>query len=121
MAAEKLTRGRFVQIIIMLTLLISAFIWRTVVHTSQISVTCGGNEECVFFVNNSRFFAQVNNGELQIRTNAPKVTINAQFAPSKLTQNKDVWTFSYPESLNEFELTVNVVNQTHQVVIIKKE
>lgn len=120
MAAEKLTRGRFVQIIIMLTLLISAFIWRTVVHTSQISVTCEETAECVFFVNNSRFFAQITSDELQIRTDAPEVTIKAQFSPSELTQKNDIWTFSYPESLNEFELTVNVVNQTHQVIIVKK-
>ena len=34
MAAEKLTRGRLIQIIVLMTILISAFIWRTVTYTS---------------------------------------------------------------------------------------
>ncbi|KPA51134.1 hypothetical protein VT25_19995 [Photobacterium leiognathi subsp. mandapamensis] len=34
MAAEKLTRGRLIQILVLMTVLISAFIWRTVTYTS---------------------------------------------------------------------------------------
>ena len=34
MAAEKLTRGRLIQIIVLMTILITAFIWRTVTYTS---------------------------------------------------------------------------------------
>lgn len=35
MAAEKLTRARLIQIIIMMVVLVSAFIWRTLDYTSE--------------------------------------------------------------------------------------
>ncbi|WP_305815436.1 hypothetical protein [Photobacterium leiognathi] len=34
MAAEKLTRGRLIQILVLMTVLVSAFIWRTVTYNS---------------------------------------------------------------------------------------
>ncbi|MEF1292190.1 hypothetical protein, partial [Vibrio sp. M260118] len=68
MAAQKLTRGRFVQIIIMLTVLVVAFIWRTIEHDSVINVNCNTGERCAFFVNNSRFEVQVSTQNIQIKT-----------------------------------------------------
>lgn len=68
MAAQKLTRGRFVQIIIMLTVLVAAFIWRTIEHDSVINVNCNTGERCAFFVNNSRFEVQVSTQNIQIKT-----------------------------------------------------
>ncbi|WBA09837.1 hypothetical protein [Salinivibrio kushneri] len=38
MAAEKLTRGRLAQIIVMLTLLVVAFFWRTLVYTPGLTI-----------------------------------------------------------------------------------
>jgi hypothetical protein len=38
MAAEKLTRGRLAQIIVMLTLLVIAFFWRTVIYTPGLTI-----------------------------------------------------------------------------------
>ena len=40
MAAEKLTPGRFAQIIIMLTLLVAAFTWRTLDYDKQDQLEC---------------------------------------------------------------------------------
>jgi len=68
MAAQKLTRGRFVQIIIMLTVLIAAFTWRTIEHDSVISVNCNTGEECAFYVNNSRFETQISAQRIEIKT-----------------------------------------------------
>ena len=50
MAAEKLTRARFAQIIIMLTLLIAAFIWRTMTHNEHGNVECELKPSCTFNV-----------------------------------------------------------------------
>ncbi|OOF20431.1 hypothetical protein BZJ17_12900 [Salinivibrio sp. IB574] len=45
MAAEKLTKGRLTQILVMLTLLISAFIWRTLIYTPGLSsIDCDGRQ-----------------------------------------------------------------------------
>ncbi len=68
MAAEKLTRGRFAQIIIMLTLLIAAFIWRTIEHESMIKVACNTGEKCTFFVNESRFEIEVFENKMVLNT-----------------------------------------------------
>ncbi|SIN85923.1 hypothetical protein [Salinivibrio sp. ES.052] len=43
MAAEKLTRGRLAQIIVMLTLLVIAFFWRTLIYTPGLTIIdCDG-------------------------------------------------------------------------------
>lgn len=59
MAAQKLTRGRFAQIIIMLSILIAAFIWRTIDHDSTIDLTCEEDEKCTFYVNDTLFDVKV--------------------------------------------------------------
>ncbi|NVD06653.1 hypothetical protein FCU94_06970 [Vibrio sp. JPW-9-11-11] len=117
MAAEKLTRGRFVQIIIMLTLLVSAFIWRTVGHSSQEFVSCLEGQECVFYVNDVRFVGQFNRTEGEIQTDTSEVAILVSQTAINVTQKGDFWTFSYPESLKEWQFTVNVSGQNKNVVI----
>ncbi len=59
MAAEKLTKGRFAQIIIMLTLLIVVFFWRTFTYEAKTVVNCNAAEVCNFEVTESVFSAQV--------------------------------------------------------------
>ncbi|UPQ86779.1 hypothetical protein [Vibrio sinaloensis] len=117
MAAEKLTRGRFVQIIIMLTLLVSAFFWRTIDHSSQQSASCFIEQECVFYVNESRFVGQFNRTEGQLQAQTSNVSLEVPSSQIKVTQKGDFWTFSYPESLKEWHFTVNVAGQNKKVVI----
>ncbi|MEL7422874.1 MAG: hypothetical protein AAFN81_07790 [Bacteroidota bacterium] len=117
MAAEKLTRGRFVQIIIMLTLLVGAFFWRTIDHSSQQSVSCFTEQECVFYVNESRFVGQFNRTRGHIQTESSNVLVEVLSSQIKVTQKGDFWTFSYPESLKEWHFTVNVAGQIKKVVI----
>ncbi|ROV60757.1 hypothetical protein EGH82_07655 [Vibrio ponticus] len=59
MAAQKLTKGRFVQIIIMLTLLIVAFFWRTFNYQNVKNVNCDLNSICKVEVNDSVFEVKV--------------------------------------------------------------
>lgn len=47
MAAEKLTRGRLAQILLMMLMLVSAFIWRSI--TSPIAeIVCYQKQSCQF-------------------------------------------------------------------------
>ncbi|MFA0077865.1 hypothetical protein AB4427_06885 [Vibrio artabrorum] len=46
MAAQKLTKARLVQIIIMLAVLITAFIWRTINHESNETIKCIVSKPC---------------------------------------------------------------------------
>ncbi|ENM5816371.1 hypothetical protein V4D05_16580 [Vibrio mimicus] len=46
MAAGKLTKGRLVQILITLSVLIGAFIWRTFTYESDSVVTCRMDKPC---------------------------------------------------------------------------
>lgn len=46
MAAQKLTRARLVQIIIMMSVLIAAFSYRTITHDVTSTVDCSVNKQC---------------------------------------------------------------------------
>lgn len=46
MAAQKLTKGRLVQIIVMMLLLITAFTYRTITHNEANVMTCSPNDVC---------------------------------------------------------------------------
>lgn len=46
MAAQKLTKARLVQIIIMMSVLIAAFSYRTITHDVTNTVDCSVNEQC---------------------------------------------------------------------------
>ena len=46
MAAEKLTKQRLMQIVLMLTILIIAFVWRTVTYTDENTLECKGEVVC---------------------------------------------------------------------------
>lgn len=46
MAAQKLTKARLVQILIMLSLLIGAFFWRTFTYETNREVDCSQKQRC---------------------------------------------------------------------------
>lgn len=46
MPAQKLTKARLAQILIMLSVLIGAFFWRTFTHESVTSIDCSQKERC---------------------------------------------------------------------------
>ncbi|WP_367986431.1 hypothetical protein AB2S62_07655 [Vibrio sp. NTOU-M3] len=55
MAAEKLTRVRFAQIIIMLTILVIAFFWRTWSYQEVHKFNCEIDNKCEFNVTTNHF------------------------------------------------------------------
>lgn len=66
MAAEKLTPGRFAQIIIMLTLLVAAFTWRTLDYDKQDKLECNLTPKCTVNVNDSSLIAYLEGAKLII-------------------------------------------------------
>ncbi|MEC7939086.1 MAG: hypothetical protein VX212_00520 [Pseudomonadota bacterium] len=52
MAAQKLTKGRLVQIIVMLVVLLAAFTWRTVTYDNE-TITCIVSKPCEFGIDNN--------------------------------------------------------------------
>ncbi|TKF22349.1 hypothetical protein FCV43_07770 [Vibrio genomosp. F6] len=77
MAAQKLTKGRLVQIIIMLSLLIVAFTWRTINYKDEKNITCKLRETCAFQINKTNLL--VTNSSTGITLNTPEnLTIKAE-------------------------------------------
>ncbi|WP_297483733.1 hypothetical protein [uncultured Photobacterium sp.] len=74
MAAQKLTRGRLIQIIVLMIILVSAFVWRTVTYQPKIptkaqTTTCNLNVgDCVFIINNKQVTATLLSKEPQADT-----------------------------------------------------
>ncbi|OEF30184.1 hypothetical protein [Vibrio rumoiensis] len=71
MAAEKLTKARLVQIVVIFIILVIAFTWRTIEHgkDSNMKITCKIGEICLFKdseTTHSMLFNQVSPSELKI-------------------------------------------------------
>ncbi|WP_159656603.1 hypothetical protein [Vibrio atypicus] len=109
MAAEKLTKGRFVQIIIMLTLLITAFIWRTYNNEVAKNVACKQNEDCVFYVNNLLFTAKFSKGVITLKSEKNDWDIEPVSEQVQLEKVGDLWiiTRSNPNLLVSIEVSSN--------------
>lgn len=97
MAAEKLTKGRFAQIIIMLTLLIVVFFWRTFTYEAKTVVNCNAAEVCNFEVNESVFSAQVSDGNIEIKTENKRWDLTSDGLQSKQPQH---WQLPYKNIVN---------------------
>ena len=112
MAAEKLTRGRFVQIIIMLTLLIGMFIWRTVTFDESKSVECQLKPNCTFTVKSTQFHA--NRAESKIVLVKPSNNWVIQPKSNEITvlENDASWEI-YPNGNSSFEIELSDLEQTN--------
>lgn len=101
MAAEKLTKARLVQILIIMAILVTAFSWRTIQHSKQESfkVNCQIGQTCLIKTKqgsfNILFDSQITQQQLVI-TMSP-------------TQNKqpELWISSEAFELNKTQLTAN--------------
>ncbi|UUM31888.1 hypothetical protein [Vibrio japonicus] len=101
MAAQKLTRGRFVQIIIMLTLLLAAFFWRTVNHDFAENISCRLGNECVFHIEKSQFIASLSEGSISIISEDDSWEIDALSSHSSIERNGHSWIIYFPETQKE--------------------
>ncbi|KAE8178417.1 hypothetical protein [Photobacterium carnosum] len=128
MAAQKLTRGRLIQIIILMIILISAFVWRTVTYKSNTTVqrsVCNLNTgNCFFNINNKKIIVSLSQTKLQANTlvelyinpvdinpsaSVSGVTMNMGILPIIFTQQKDGWVgkFTVPQSTHN-KMTWNI-------------
>ncbi|NUW72480.1 hypothetical protein HOP38_08110 [Vibrio mediterranei] len=76
MPAQKLTKGRIVQIIIMMVVLIAAFTYRTISHKESSEVVCQSSQPCEvkFQDKNVRFLYQDSTNTLAV-TKSEDLTI----------------------------------------------
>ena len=90
MAAQKLTKGRFIQIIIMLTLLVVAFFWRTYTYDMSKKVTCDLQQSCSFYVNGTEFIAAKTADNIEIVTSNSDWEIQTEAVNSKANNSWQV-------------------------------
>lgn len=132
MAAEKLTKGRLAQIIILMIVLITAFIWRTVTYTEKpidkSAITCSLNiGQCNFVDNNETM-------QLILKTSDPKpkkpialelIASNVQQIPtatvSGVTMNMGIIPLIFTKTDHGFkaELTVPACTQKNMTWLIR--
>lgn len=105
MAAQKLTRGRFVQIIIMLTLLITAFIWRTITFSEVGKIDCSMKTNCTFTVNGINFSAKRTKDHLLINKSATDWNILAPDNSVKVLEDANMWVIE-AEKFADLELVI---------------
>ena len=68
MPAQKLTKARLAQIILMLSLLIVAFVWRTMSYQSLQTISCSGKEMCEFTIEGTKIVITRINGQIKVQT-----------------------------------------------------
>ncbi len=120
MAAQKLTRGRFVQIIIMLTLLITAFFWRTVTHESTLELSCEAKKECVFYADNTRFSVQLGEGNMLIETDKEGWILEPTSPESTLEKNALSWSIFFPKYNNEITIKLSSPEGEQKAITIRR-
>ena len=85
MAAQKLTKGRLVQIIIMLVILIAVFTWRTVTYVNDETIDCIVSKPCQFGIEQHNVLIS---GYSKGHGKIMNIPVNkGLLAPSKDTQN----------------------------------
>ena len=68
MAAQKLTKGRLVQIFVMLVALIAAFTWRTVTYDQDETINCIVSKPCQITIDKHNVLISDNNLGYLIKT-----------------------------------------------------
>ncbi|MCG9597459.1 hypothetical protein L1D15_12105 [Vibrio sp. Isolate25] len=117
MAAEKLTRSRFAQIIIMLSLLITAFIWRTLTYNEQRNVDCELKPSCTFNVKNSSINASLEGSKVIVEQPVGNWRLSSDNSQLKIENKDDNWEIELP-SKEDFELTLQDLEEA-QIIGIK--
>lgn len=92
MAAEKLTKARLIQLLVMLVILIIAFTWRTISY-SQINTKCYLPEDCHFAMGNRNYLLeqlnQSDNAFTYLVTLDKDVTVSVEDGNAKTERGND--------------------------------
>ncbi|BAC94434.1 conserved hypothetical protein [Vibrio vulnificus YJ016] len=68
MPAQKLTKARLAQILIMLTILVVAFIWRSLSYQPLEEIDCSQKERCELTLDNSKMIIYRASHQIKIQT-----------------------------------------------------
>ena len=116
MAAEKLTPGRFAQIIIMLTLLIAAFTWRTLDYDTQDKLECNLTPKCTVNINDSSLIAYLEGSRLIIMKPTASWVLTSLDKSLELEENETMWEIELgTKQVAEFYFKKNSTDQKIEV------
>ncbi|MCF7504950.1 MULTISPECIES: hypothetical protein [Vibrio] len=119
MAAQKLTKGRLVQIIGMLVVLIAAFTWRTVTYDNNETVNCIVSKPCEFGIDKHNVLISGNSLGYSIETSETgKFIINQngsgileEKGPSswllQTSDNTSSITVTFPQQVSTFSVNLS--------------
>ncbi|CAV18621.1 MULTISPECIES: hypothetical protein [Vibrio] len=92
MAAQKLTKGRLVQIIVMLVILIAAFTWRTVTYDNDETVNCIISKPCQITIDKHNVLISGDNLGYSIETSKTgKFIINYNESGTLEEKGASIW------------------------------
>lgn len=110
MPAQKLTRARLIQILLMLTLLLIAFFWRTATHHIQPMISCQKYSECVIHLEQQRLEMMWQTDDQLLITGLPRNWKVINSATNRVLQVGDL---AKPLRMTEHsDLTLLTANET---------
>ncbi|MGF1694236.1 hypothetical protein L4D20_12830 [Vibrio kyushuensis] len=119
MAAQPLTKGRFVQIIITLSVLVGAFTWRTINHSQVQLVDCENQISCTFNVKNIALEAIFTQDLLKIEVNSSNIDISTMLEPIHLHEQATEWKLPEEKESDVISLEITLENNdVHHVNLI---
>ncbi|HAS6349416.1 hypothetical protein LZU85_14240 [Vibrio sp. IRLE0018] len=114
MPAQKLTKARLAQIIIMLTILVAAFIWRSLSYQPVKTIDCSQKSRCELTLEGEKITFYRINGQIQIQTD--------KMDTFKIDLDQDV-TLKFVSNLTitdmkELEQNIRIFNKKNELVAI---
>lgn len=121
MAAQKLTKGRLVQIIGMLVILIAAFTWRTVTYDNNETVSCIISKPCEFGIDNHNVLISGDSSGYSIETSKTGKFIISYDENGILEENKaSGWALKTTDKASSITITFPQQSGTYLVNISKE-
>ncbi len=114
MPAQKLTKARLAQILIMLSVLVGAFLWRTFTHETPTSVDCSQKERCDVTISGERITINRDSEGIAIETpksNTLKIDLDqsGKFINVEGINNKFEWKSISPSKIIQLRIDQNIV------------
>ncbi|MDB1123892.1 hypothetical protein [Vibrio algarum] len=114
MAAEKLTKGRLAQILFMMTILISAFTWRSLTHSNN-DVLCHLEQDCTVKIEAMEITLywqeEAKAFRITMMPNEDELTLELLNSDAKLYANEGDWLFRIESLPARIKLSKSDQNQ----------
>ncbi|MEZ9425550.1 hypothetical protein [Vibrio lentus] len=121
MAAQKLTKGRLVQIIVMLVVLIAAFTWRTVTYDHSETINCIISKPCQMTIDKHNVLISDNNLGYLIETSKTGKFIISYDGKGILEKNEaSNWVLKTTDKASSITITFPQQTETYLVNISKE-